>query len=428
MTRSSLARCSFARAAIFLWFGLVPTEKVGAEQAHVEEISFDQALALGKETPAVSEPQDMLQAREDGDRKMRGTAEATTLSFMPGALVWPREGKGFEMQANITQGWSLGDLGGARRDSAKKERAALAATVRARALRARLEAARRWIDLASLALVIEACDARIAAAEEMLERRKRALSTGVGTVQPLIESRANLAQLRHQRLGLEGDEFAAAIQLSVAVGREPTQGRLQTAGNLPEPLLPDEAEIRKRIEDIDAAPDVVVERLHETAARARAIEASAQYAPVLTLGAQGERGALGSWVVYGVTGLSYRGPGQSRRLTSVAEASAAGATANTAAAKLNARAELEDALHELKHTATVRELLEQDTLPALRQLVDSRTRAVKLGEEPYFALLEARDRELAAVEAAHRARGAHAWARVHMWLLLAELAQPRSEP
>jgi hypothetical protein len=36
-------------------------------------------------------------------------------------------------------------------------------------------------------------------------------------------------------------------------------------------------------------------------------------------------------------------------------------------------------------------------------------------------LFEARDREHAAVEAAHRARGAHTWARVHMWLLLAEL-------
>jgi hypothetical protein len=46
---------------------------------------------------------------------------------------------------------------------------------------------------------------------------------------------------------------------------------------------------------------------------------------------------------------------------------------------------------------------------------------VALGEESYFALSDVRDRELAAVEAAHRARGARTWARVHLWLLLAEV-------
>ena len=401
---------------------------VGAKRVRADTITFDEALALGAMTPEVAEPRDMLEARQAGDQKIRGTADTTHLFFMPGGLVSPSEARGFDMQATITQGWNLRGLGGARRDSAGHEREALEATIRARALRTRLDAARRWIDLATLTQVATSLEARIAGLEELVAQRERALANGVGTSPAVTEARAILAELRQHRLDIEGDEFAAATQLAVAVGREPSQDLLETAGGSPDPPLPDASEIRTRIADVDRAPDVVVEQLRETAARARVIEASAEYAPVLTLGAQGERSAFGSWVVYGITGIAFRGPGQERRLTSVAHAQAAGAAAKTLSAKLAARAELEEALHELRHTSEVLKLLEQETLPALRQLVASRERAVALGEEPYFAALEARDRVFAAIEATHRARGAQTWARIHMWLLLAELQSEGSKP
>ncbi len=78
-----------------------------------------------------------------------------------------------------------------------------------------------------------------------------------------------LAELQQHRLEIEGAQFAAATQLAVAVGRAPEQDRLETVGSPPEPTLPDEAEIRRQIVDVDRAPDVVVERLRETAARPR---------------------------------------------------------------------------------------------------------------------------------------------------------------
>lgn len=422
MTRMSPAAHRSRALLPTLSIGILLTPVVGAAHAFADTITFDEALALGAHTPNVEEAEERLAARQEGDQKIRGTAQATTLTFLPGALVWPREIAGFDMQATVTQGWNLRDLGDASREAASRERSELAAVVRARALRARLGAARRWIDLATLTHVAASMDARIEATEELVARRERALSEGVGTTQPLTEARARLAELRQRRLDLEGDQFTVATQLSVAVGRPPQPTRLEPAGAMPEPPLPSESEMRDRISEIDAVPEVVVERLRESAARARAVEASSRYAPVLTLGAQGERGALGTWVVYGVSGVTYRGPGQERRLVSVADAQAAGAEVRTVGARLQARAELEEALHELKHTAALVELLEQDTLPALGRLVESRARAVSLGEESYFALFEARDRQLAAIEAAHRARGAHTWARVHLWLLLAELS------
>lgn len=412
------------RAAISaLFLGAASSLPSGAVANEATAITFDEALALGAQTPGVRVIENTLQARERGDEKIRGAADATHLTFMPGALVVPREISGFDMQATITQGWNLGGLGSDRRETASLERGALSASARARALQARLEAARRWIDLDALEKVAKSVATRIEAAETLVERRERALATEVGTAQPVAESRATLAQLRQRRLALEGDQFAAATQLALAVGRAPTEDRLVTAGDPPNPVLPDVDEIRRRLLDIDALPDLVVARLRETAARARAIEASAEYGPILTTGAQAERpaGDLRVWVVYGIAGLSFRGPGQERRSTSLAHAAAAGAAVETDAARLEARAELEAALHELEHTAAVLELLEKETLPTLHELVESRSQAVALGEESYFALFDARDQELALIEATHRARGAYTWARVHMWLLLAEL-------
>ena len=392
------------------------------DRAHAEEHSFDQALALGKQTPAVSGPRDMLEARESGDRKMGGTAGATNLTFMPGALFFAGQDKGFEMQANVTQGWNLRDLGGARRDAASSERGVLEASVRAAALRSRLEAARRWIDLATLSEIAQVMESRVRGLEELVESRERALSAGVGTAAPLAEARSMLAELRQGRLVLEGDQFSAATQLSLSVGRAPQAEPLRTNGVMPEPSLPEPPEIRDRIANIDAAPELVVERLRETAARARAVEASAQYAPVLTLGAQAERVAVGPWVFYAVTGLTFEGFGQRHRWGSVMAGEAAGASAATTSARLRVHAELEEAVHELRHSAEVARILDEQTLPALRALVASLERAVALGEATRFALIAARDRELAAVESAYRARGAVTWAKVHLWLLLAELA------
>lgn len=402
-----------------------------AMHARAEEVTFDEALALGARSPGVQGLENALEARESADEGMRGAVGPTALTLMPGALVSPKQADAFELQMTLTQGWSLGGLGDARREAASWERQAVAASVRARALRARLEAARRWIDLATLTLIQQTVEERIRNAEELVSQRERALAAEVGTVHGLAEARAALAALEEKRLALEGDEFNASTQLAVAMGQAPRAERLQAVGELPRPPMPVEAEIRNRIADIDGAPDVVVEQLRETAARARAAEASALYAPILNLGTQVERAAVGdrgAWIVFGIAGVSFPGLAQKQRSVSLADEQVATAAASTTNARLEVRAELEEALHELEHTAAVAALLEKKTLPALRALVASRERAVEVGEETAFALAEARGQELAALEATHRAAGANSWARVHMWLLLAELASAGSAP
>ena len=138
MAHPVTAQCGTPGRVSLLCFGVLLVQQAILPRAQADAIGFDQALALGAGTPAVAESRDMLEARKAGDQKMRGTAEMTHIFFMPGAILAPAEAKGFDMQATITQGWNLRDLGGARRESAGHERGALAATVRARALRARL--------------------------------------------------------------------------------------------------------------------------------------------------------------------------------------------------------------------------------------------------------------------------------------------------
>jgi cobalt-zinc-cadmium efflux system outer membrane protein len=126
--------------------------------------------------------------------------------------------------------------------------------------------------------------------------------------------------------------------------------------------------------------------------------------------------------------VAFQGFGQKHRWSSIAEGEAAGAAVATTSARLRVHAELEEALHELRHSAEVVQILEEQTLPALRALVAGLERAVALGEASRFALIEAHDRELAVVESLYRARGAETWAKVHLWLLLAELAVGDGKP
>ena len=390
--------------------------------ASAQSVTFDEALALGERSPRVEAPRRELEARRTGDDGIGGTAQTSSLTFMPGAVIAPDQDQGFESQLSFTQGWNLSDLGGVRRRAAGAEREVLAAEVRADALRVRLEAARRWIDLATLQAVEEIHLEHRAVAMARVERAERALAVGVGGAAELAEARAEQADLEQHRLDLEGDRFVASTQLAMAMGRSPSD-RLRARGALPSPTLPSGPEIRARAHEIDALPDVAVRRLAASAAREREIEASAQYAPVLQVGAQLERSSTDAWVLYGIVGLTFNAFGQDRRSSSEAHAAAERQDAEIEVTRVRAAGELEDAIHEVEHSRRQLRALEERLVPALTDLLARRERAVQAGEETIFGVLDARRRLLVAHEEATRARGARAWAEVRLWMLLAEIAR-----
>lgn len=389
------------------------------------QVTFDDALALGAEAPSGQRARRALEARQVGDARIGGTAQGTTLTIMPGAVLTPDQERGFDFQLAATQGWNLGDLGGARRRAASHERDALGAQARAEALRARLEAAHRWIELHTLETLEAVLAERAALTERLVATTGRAVEAGVATAADLADARATEAELDQRRLQLEGTLFESATRLAVAMGRRPDRA-LRTDGPLPEPRLP-ALPAMQRLAEAERMPSVVALRLTELAARAREEEASAQYAPVLQVGAQLERSASDAWTLYGIAGLSFNGFHQSDRAASVARAEAVAAATDAEAAILRARAELGAALHEVEHTRRTLEGLEDRLLPALATLRERRERALALGEGTLFAVLDAQRRELALRELLVRARGERVWAEVRMWMLLAELERAEDD-
>ncbi len=405
-----------ALVACFVWIAASPLVVVAQSGA----VTFDEALSLGEASPAVEARRRELAAREARSDGMGGTAQATTLTFMPGAVLNPDLVQGFDAQVSLTQGWNLAGLGGARRRAAREEREVISAEIRARALRARLEAARRWIELSTRQAVEELLGAQGILARERLDHAERALAGGVGRAMDVADARAEAVDLDRRRLDVEGERVWAANQLAVAMGRPSSEG-LRADGPLPAPGLPDEGTIRSRLEDIDALPELAVRRLAASAARAREEEAHAQYAPILTLGGQLERGSLGSWTAYGIASFSMNAFGQDGRSVAVAHAAAAREDAELDVARVRARADLEDALHEVEHSRRQLTNIIEELLPALNDLLQRRERALAAGEATIFVLLDARHRSLVAEEARVRAEGAKAWAEVRLWLLLSEL-------
>ncbi len=406
--------------------GLVVSFAASAVAGESDEVTFDEALALAPRAPAARGDEAAHAARSKGDEGIGGTAQVTQVTAMPGAVLAPDEERGFDIQVSFSQGWNLADLGEARRGAARHERAALAAQARAGALRARLRAARRWLELRTLEVLDRELAAQIELAVQWVDSTARRVELGFATEADLADARAALATVEQRRFVIEGDRFEAANLLAVAMGREP-RPLPRTGGPVPRPRLPAIDAVQTQVASARELPQVIALRLAETAARARAIEAAAAYAPVLQVGGQFERPPPDAWVAYGMVGLQLTAFGQADRAKSIAEADAARAAVQAEAAQLRAQADLAEALHEVEHTREQVALIENKLLPAVTARRELRERALAVGEGTLFVLLEARQNELQVRELAARARGERLWAEVQLWLLLAELTPPSEE-
>ncbi len=387
-----------------------------------QPLTFDRAIALAADGPEVRAVEREGAARAAADDGIGGTVGATQITVMPGAVVAPQDAQGFEAQINATQSWNLGDLGGASGAAARAERSALDAEARAVALRGRLEAARRWVELWALQQVAERLEARRALTARRVERQERALALGASDAPALAEARAAEAAAAERMLALEGERVEAANALAIAIG-EAADPPPRASGPLPRPRLPSLAACRARIASLEALPEVALQRALAAAADARIAEASAGFAPVLSVGAQLERSASDAYVVYGILGLTFDGFGMATRSTAQAEGEAARRAADGDTAAQRARVELEGAIHEVQHARRLARLLDERLRPALEARVAQRAAQVEAGELEVFALLDAEEQRIAAEEASVRAEGARAWAEVRLWLLLAELAR-----
>jgi len=384
--------------------------------ASAQAITFDEAISLSTRIPRVEGTERALEARRSGDADIGGTSQGLSIEATPGARILSEQDSGFEGSLSITHSWNLGDLTGARRRAARAEREVLDAERRALALLARLEAARRWIDLWRLEQLAGLLREEQALAGALAEATARAVGAGAQTSVDAAEVEAHVAAVELRAIALEGEQHEASIGLSVAMGRSPS-ATLRPDGSPPEPALPNDVDLAR----VERLPGVAVERLAAAAERAREAETAAGYAPIFSLGAQVMRESPDGIVVGGVVGLSFPLFDQGQRARSVARGEAERREGQAAQARLDAERELSLAVHDVEHQRLQEQAARERLVPAIERLTERREAALRAGEGTIFALLDARRRGLEARARAIEARAARAWAEVRLWVLLAEL-------
>ena len=395
--------------------------------AGAQAITFDEALSLTEASPEQRARERELQARARGDAEISEIITSPLrIDAQPGVRMLVQESSGFEGQLTVQQAWSLADLGGARRRTARHERDALAAQARAVALEARLGAAHAWLALRATEEALELARAEAALAHELAERAERSAGAGVLTAADAADAAAFAAEAELRALAIEGTAVQARVALARETAREASHD-LRTEGEAPVPELPAPEMIEARLADAERHPSVVAARLATIALRAREVEAAAEVGPELTTGVVLYRESPGQFLLFGELGVTLPLADLAARQRSQILAEAERIEGDEERARLAVRALAVEVAHEVEHARREEALVTDTVLPSLERLVSAREAMLAAGEGTTLALLDARRRLVAARARAAEVRAGRTWAELRAWLLLAELARASAE-
>ncbi|MGA8892413.1 MAG: TolC family protein, partial [Anaeromyxobacteraceae bacterium] len=168
-------------------------------------------------------------------------------------------------------------------------------------------------------------------------------------------------------------------------------------------------------------PAVDARRLAGDAERARELEARATKGWGLDTGVKGTRDYLGTWGVQAVVGFTFPLFDRGEREAAPQAALAARSEGEARQARAVAATELARSLHEVEHTGEVLEAVERELLPAAETNAKARAESMRAGETTVLEVLVAHRAWAAARARLTRAEAAHAWARVKVSMLLADL-------
>ncbi len=398
----------------------VEAPSAGAHDLHAapqRRLGFDESIGASAQAPVVVGYGEAAAAKRERDEDIPRQSQNPQVQVMPGGRLNAGEANGFELQTTVTQGWNLAGYGEARRAAAAVETEVIDADARARALEQRLGAADAWIRLHGAEQRLALAKANLVVAEQLVETLALGLEAGVVTRLELAEAEAIAAEAAAVVVELGGEVHDLGLILAREAGIR-TTSPLGTAGDYPDPVLPDEAELRAMFAEIDRLPAVALRRLEARAALAEAREAERQSGTVLQGGASVQLESTGDVVLFGVLGANIPVIDRNQRSRATAHATARKAEAEAEQLAVELAAALGIALHELRHTRERAELLRERTLPALDELIAAREAALSLGEGTRAQVLAAQQRRNVVARELARAEAEHVWARVEVWLYL----------
>jgi outer membrane protein TolC len=397
--------------------GVVATRLAGAMEAGPGEagLSFDEALRLADQSPAVVTA--LASARE----KREGDAHVSRMTANPqvtAQLGYRREDvkQGFDAQASLLQGFHLEGYGAARRRSVTAEEAVLDADAEAVRLRQRLWCARSWLALWGATQAHAEAEREVDLAGELLARSERAAAAGALTQVDVSEARAYLAEARLAALGSEGEVFDLGLELARSMGRTATEPP-RLVGSPPELLAGKLAPaLRERLlASAGALPEVRSRLQGERAERLRAAEARAQRGAQLSVGAQWFHEPSAPYTLLGTLQLQLPLFDHGERESTDYLASAERLRGAAADAQRSAESELVAMMHELDHSREIWEELTLHLVPAAENTVRLRERMLAVGEGTVLEALLARRSLAAAQGRAARARATLSYNGYRLW-------------
>ena len=412
--------------SVLVALALTLEPSASAHRDALASITFDEALALSAHTEAARTRAETLENRRRADQRIPRVTRNPEVTVQPGGRLRPEDERGLAWQAQVSQSWNLRDAGRARRDAMRAETQALSADLRRRALVQRLDAARAWVDLRATERVAALTREERLLAERLLEHTQAAFEARVLTRADLAEARRFVAEVEVRQAELEGRAHELGLQLAAAAGLDPG-APVATRGPTPQPMLPDDAVLARRLSSARELPQVVAARLEGTAARARAVEARAQRGMLLTVGAAAMQDGPRELVLQGVIGLTIPAFDRGQAESSRARTAAGLAEADAEQADRALRSELARLVHDLHHTKEMHRRLESELVPTLADLVEAREALRAVGEVAVFEVVTARRQLLDARTSLARIEGELSWAELVVWLYLAELEQALSE-
>jgi cobalt-zinc-cadmium efflux system outer membrane protein len=381
-------------------------------------VGFDEAIGIAARAPEVVGAERAAIAKKKSIDDLSVFTENPELILEPGVRLAPSTERGFEGQARLTESWNLAGLASKREIAGKLEEKAFSAEARARALTARLGAARTWIDLwAAERQRAHAIEEASLAAELTALVEKGAVAT-LFTRADVADARAYQAEAELNVISTEGAVYEISIALSREMARD-KPGPMIARGDLPDPALPSAEAVESELSSIARLPNVEGKRLLAEAERARAVEERAMRGTKLTLGVAAARDQPGGFSVFGVAGMSLPIFEHGGREAGSSEARAADFDGQRERAAADARSEVALDQHEVEHTGEVLAALDTRLVPAMDAGRSAREALFKQGEATVLEVLQSRRASVNVKSRLERARADASWAKVKLWMILA---------
>ena len=384
-------------------------------------VTFDEAIGLASRAPAVAGAEAAAaEQRRVGD-SVSSLVANPTLNVQPGAAKDPLDDRWRYMgETTLMQGWNLSGLPGDRKASIRAEGDQLTAEARAAALSHKLGAAQAWLDAWAAQRSLADAMQEYELARDFSAKMARAAAAAAYTRAEAADAATYAAEAHVLAISAEGEVVERGYQLAVAMGQEAERPPI-AAGPLPAPPSPSRTDWPSVLEAAGKLPAVAARKLAADADRAREAEFRSAKGWGLGTGVKGTRDYLGTWGAQAVLEVSFPLFDRGEREAAPVAAAAARAEGEFQQARAIAATELARSLHEVEHTGELLAAVETELLPAAQLNAQAREASMRAGETTVLEVLVARRVWAAARQKLTRAQSAHAWARVKVWMLLADM-------